>query len=157
TVRSWRGVHVMFARGARSSRGFSSVAATHSMHTTTISRARDSSSSSATQPGTVCRSRPATTRSRSITVAPPERSSVGCGGEREGRKMGQERVFALLPWIVFSVVDRYNGQGTTWAAIGAVVTAAIILIVERDNGSGIPNVLMIGAVVWFSGLALAGA
>ena len=70
--------------------------------------------------------------------------------------MGQERVFAILPWIVFAAVDRYGGQGTTWGAIGALIATITILAVERDNNSGVPNVLMIGATIWFSGLALAG-
>jgi hypothetical protein len=70
--------------------------------------------------------------------------------------MGQQRVYALLPWIVFAVVDRYGGQGVTWASIGALVTAVTLLVTERDNGSGVPNVLMIGAVILFAGLTVAG-
>src|SRR3954466_15648523 len=70
--------------------------------------------------------------------------------------MGDEPYAAFLPWIVYAVVARGQGQGVTWAAISAVVTAATILATQRHNDIGVKNVLAIGALVWFGALAVAG-
>ena len=37
--------------------------------------------------------------------------------------MGDEPYAALLPWVVFAVVDRAHGGGPLWAGIGALITA----------------------------------
>jgi hypothetical protein len=70
--------------------------------------------------------------------------------------MGDEPYAALLPWAVFAVVDRAHGGGPLWAGLGALITAITLLVTSsRDRSSR--NVLLLGAVVWFGGLAIAGA
>jgi hypothetical protein len=70
--------------------------------------------------------------------------------------MGDEPYAALLPWAVFAVVDRTQVGGTLWAGLGALITAiALLLTSSRDRSSR--NVIVLGAVVWFAGLAIAGA
>jgi hypothetical protein len=69
--------------------------------------------------------------------------------------MGDEPYASFLPWIVFAIVDRANGQGVAWAAIGALITVgALFATSSRVYRS--PNVLLRGALVWFTLLALAG-
>ena len=69
--------------------------------------------------------------------------------------MGDEPYTAVLPWVVFAVIDRAQGD-PLWAGIGALVTA-LTLLVTSTRGSGRHNILMIGAVAWFAGIAIAGA
>jgi hypothetical protein len=69
--------------------------------------------------------------------------------------MGDEPYAALLPWTVFAVIDRAQGD-PVWAGIGALVTALALLATSTRRG-GRPNILMLGAVVWFAGIAVAGA
>ena len=72
--------------------------------------------------------------------------------------MGDEPYAALLPWIVFAVVDRAHGGGPLWAGIGALITAvACSLTSSRIDGLRHGNVIVLGAIVWFAGLAVAGA
>ena len=69
--------------------------------------------------------------------------------------MGDEPFAVFLPWIVFAVVDRWNGQGVTWGAIGALITVAALAVTStRDYQS--PNTILRGAAVWFALLAIAG-
>ena len=42
--------------------------------------------------------------------------------------MGDEPYAALLPWMVFAVVDRAQGGGPLWAAVGALITAVTLLV-----------------------------
>ena len=44
--------------------------------------------------------------------------------------MGDEPYAALLPWMVFAVVDRAQGGGPLWAAVGALITAVTLLLDE---------------------------
>ena len=44
--------------------------------------------------------------------------------------MGDEPYAALLPWMVFAVVDRAHGGGPLWAGIGALITAVTLLADE---------------------------
>jgi hypothetical protein len=68
--------------------------------------------------------------------------------------MGDEPYTAVLPWVVFAVIDRAQGD-PLWAGVGALVTA-LTLLVTSTRGTGRRNVLMLGAVVWFAGIAVAG-
>jgi hypothetical protein len=69
--------------------------------------------------------------------------------------MGDEAFAVFLPWIVFAVVDRWDGQGVTWGAIGALITvAALAATSTRDFRS--PNAILRGAAIWFTLLAIAG-
>jgi hypothetical protein len=69
--------------------------------------------------------------------------------------MGDEAFAVFLPWVVFAVVDRWNGQGVTWGAIGALITvAALAATSTRDFRS--PNTILRGAAIWFTLLAVAG-
>jgi hypothetical protein len=69
--------------------------------------------------------------------------------------MGDEAFAVFLPWVVFAVVDRWNGQGVTWGAIGALITVATLAATStRDFRS--PNTLLRGAAIWFTLLAFAG-
>ncbi len=69
--------------------------------------------------------------------------------------MGDEPYAALLPWTVFAVIDRAQGD-PVWAGIGALVTA-LTLLATSTRGIGRRNLLLLGAVVWFAGIAAAGA
>ena len=73
--------------------------------------------------------------------------------------MGDEPYAALLPWVVFAVVDRGHGDGPFWAAIGALITALTLIVTSPRSRSRSPqqsrNVILLGAVGWFAALALA--
>jgi hypothetical protein len=69
--------------------------------------------------------------------------------------MGDQPYSALLPLIVFSVVDRWGGQGTTWGAIAALVTVATLYATSSRTHDA-RNPLLIGISVWFTVLAFAG-
>jgi hypothetical protein len=70
--------------------------------------------------------------------------------------MGDEPYAALLPWAVFAIVDRTQGD-PAWAGIGALITAlALLAASSRTDGRRNVNVIMVGAVVWFAGIATAG-
>jgi len=72
--------------------------------------------------------------------------------------MGDEPYAALLPWVVFAVVDRARGDDPLWAGIGALITVITLLATSsRHRETKSRNVILLGAIVWFSGLALAGA
>jgi hypothetical protein len=64
--------------------------------------------------------------------------------------MGDEPYCALLPWIVFTVVARANGDGVVWACFAAVVTACALLAATRRHGSGARNTLMLYVIATFS-------
>ena len=69
--------------------------------------------------------------------------------------MGDEAFAVFLPWVVFAVVDRWDGRGVTWGAIGALITvAALAATSTRDFRS--PNTILRGAAIWFTLLAIAG-
>jgi len=70
--------------------------------------------------------------------------------------MGDEPYGALLPWAVFAVVDRAHSGGPLWAAVGALVTALALLSMSSHERRS-HNVILLGAVGWFSALAVAGA
>jgi hypothetical protein len=71
--------------------------------------------------------------------------------------VGDEPYLAPLPWIVFAVMDRYQGHGVSWAAFGAVVTTVVLLATHRrERNGGARNVLLRGALVWFALMLLAG-
>ena len=70
--------------------------------------------------------------------------------------MGDEPYAAVLPWMVYAVVDRAQAGGPIWAGLGALVTA-IALLVMSSRGVGSRNIMILGAVVWFGGLTVAGA
>jgi hypothetical protein len=70
--------------------------------------------------------------------------------------MGDEPYAALLPWMVFAVVERGHGHGVTWAAVSAIITAVTLLATRRRPSTGVANLLMIGAVISFAVLAVAG-
>jgi hypothetical protein len=69
--------------------------------------------------------------------------------------MGDEPFAALLPLVVFAVVDRGAGEGMTWAAIAALITVTTLLLTSTRTKDS-PNVLLRGAFVWFVALAVAG-
>jgi hypothetical protein len=71
--------------------------------------------------------------------------------------MGDEPYAALLPWMVFAVVDRAHGGGPLWAGMGALITAIALLLTSSKARIRHGNVIVLGAIVWFAGLALAGA
>jgi hypothetical protein len=59
--------------------------------------------------------------------------------------------------VVFAVMDRFEGHGTSWAAFGAAVTCVVLLATHRrECNDGTPNVLLRGALVWYSLLLGAG-
>ena len=64
--------------------------------------------------------------------------------------MGEELYAGLLPWIVFAVVARAHGAGTTWASLAATVTAVTILAVQTKHDTGLRNTLLIAAVGFFA-------
>jgi hypothetical protein len=69
--------------------------------------------------------------------------------------MGDEPLSALLPLVVFAVVDRGSGEGTTWAAIAALITVVTLLLTSTRTKES-PNILLRGAFVWFVALGIAG-
>ena len=71
--------------------------------------------------------------------------------------MGDEPYAALLPWMVFAVVDRAHGGGPMWAAIGALITALTLLFTSSRAEQRSRNIIVLGAIGWFSALAIAGA
>lgn len=71
--------------------------------------------------------------------------------------MGDEPYAALLPWVVFAVVDRARGDGPLWAAIAALITATTLLLTSSRGERTTRNVLVLGAIGWFGALAVAGA
>jgi hypothetical protein len=70
--------------------------------------------------------------------------------------MGDEPYAALLPWIVFAVVDRARADGPLWAGIAALITAVALLLTMSRDRRRFGNVIVVGAIVWFAGLAVAG-
>jgi hypothetical protein len=71
--------------------------------------------------------------------------------------MSDEPYLAPLPWIVFAVMDRFDGHGVSWASFGAIVTIIVLLSTHRrDQNGGASNVLLTGALVWFTLLLVAG-
>jgi hypothetical protein len=71
--------------------------------------------------------------------------------------MGDEPYAALLPWMVFAMVDRARGDGPLWASIAALIAVATLLLTSSRERTGSRNVILLGAIVWFAGLAVAGA
>jgi hypothetical protein len=71
--------------------------------------------------------------------------------------VGDEPYAALLPWMVFAVVDRAQGGGPLWAAVGALITAVTLLVTSSRDESRAPNVMVLGATAWFGGLTVAAA
>ena len=61
--------------------------------------------------------------------------------------MGDQPYTAFLPWVVFAVVARADGDGVAWAAVCAVVTASALLLTSHHPGS---NVLMRSAIPLFT-------
>jgi hypothetical protein len=70
--------------------------------------------------------------------------------------VGDEPYAAVLPWMVFAVIDRAQAGGPIWAGLGALVTA-ITLLLTSSRRLRSRNVMILGAVVWFGGLTVAGA
>jgi hypothetical protein len=71
--------------------------------------------------------------------------------------VGDEPYAAVLPWMVFAVIDRAQAGGPIWAGLGALVTAITLLLTSSRGLGGSRNVMILGAVVWFAGLTVAGA
>jgi hypothetical protein len=69
--------------------------------------------------------------------------------------VGDEPYAALLPLIVFSVVDRTRGGGPMWAACGALIVALTLVITSSQRGRPTRNVIIQGAVVLYAGIAIA--
>jgi hypothetical protein len=70
--------------------------------------------------------------------------------------VGDEPYAAVLPWMVYAVVDRAQAGGPIWAGLGALVTA-LALLAMSSRAFRSRNLMILGAVVWFGGLAVAGA
>ena len=71
--------------------------------------------------------------------------------------MGDEPYAAVLPWIIYAVVDRAHAGGPIWAGAGAFITAVVLLLTSSRTDKRSRNVIMLGAVVWFGALTVAGA
>ena len=71
--------------------------------------------------------------------------------------MGDEPYAALLPLIVFTVVDRTRGGGPMWAACSALVVAITLLVISAQNERSARNVILQGAVVLYGAIAIASA
>jgi hypothetical protein len=70
--------------------------------------------------------------------------------------VGDEPYAALLPLIVFAVLDRTRGGGPMWAACGALIVAVTLLATASPRERPARNVLVQGAVVLYAGIAIAG-
>jgi hypothetical protein len=70
--------------------------------------------------------------------------------------VGDEPYAALLPWMVFAVVDHARGGGPVWAALGALITAVTLLLTSSRDATRSRNVIVLGAIAWFGALAIAG-
>jgi len=71
--------------------------------------------------------------------------------------VGDEPYAAVLPWIIYAVVDRAQAGGPIWAGAGAFITAIVLLLTSSRGDRRSRNVMMLGAVVWFGALTIAGA
>jgi hypothetical protein len=69
--------------------------------------------------------------------------------------MGDEPFAALLPLVVFVVVDRGSGEGMTWGAVAALITITTLFLTSTRTKDS-PNVILRGAFVWFIVLGVAG-
>lgn len=69
--------------------------------------------------------------------------------------MGDEPYAALLPLIVFAVLDRARGGGPLWAACGALIVAITLLVTASPRERHQRNVIVQGAVVLYAGIAIA--
>jgi hypothetical protein len=69
--------------------------------------------------------------------------------------MGDQPYAALLPLIVFSVVDRWGGQGTTWAAIAALITMGAVYATSSRMPEA-RNPFLVGVAAWFATLGVLG-
>jgi hypothetical protein len=67
--------------------------------------------------------------------------------------VGDEPYAALLPFIVFTVLDRTRGGGPMWAACGALIVAVTLLATSSRRATH--NILVQGAVVLYAGIAIA--
>jgi hypothetical protein len=70
--------------------------------------------------------------------------------------VGDEPYAALLPLIVFAVIDRARGGGPVWAACGALVVAVTLLVTASPRERSARNVIVQGALVLYAGIAIAG-
>jgi hypothetical protein len=72
--------------------------------------------------------------------------------------MGDEPYAALLPWVVFAIIDRARVDGPFWAGIGALITVVTLLATStRHRDSRSYNVILLGGIVVFGALTFAGA
>jgi hypothetical protein len=69
--------------------------------------------------------------------------------------VGDEPYAALLPLIVFAVLDRTRGGGPMWAACGALIVAITLLLTASPRERSGRNVIVQGAVVLYTGIAIA--
>ena len=69
--------------------------------------------------------------------------------------MGDEPFAALLPLIVFATLARPRGGGPMWAACGALIAAITLLVTASPRERRQRNVIAQGAVVLYSGIAIA--
>jgi hypothetical protein len=69
--------------------------------------------------------------------------------------VGDEPYAALLPWMVFAVVDRTRGGGPLWAALGALIAAGTLLATSSRSETRSRNVMLLGALAWFGTFAIA--
>ena len=69
--------------------------------------------------------------------------------------MGDEPYAALLPLIVFAILDRSRGGGLMWASCGALVVAITLLVTASPRARRERNVIVQGAVVLYTGIAIA--
>jgi hypothetical protein len=69
--------------------------------------------------------------------------------------VGDEPYAALLPVIVFAVLDRTRGGGPMWAACGALIVAVTLLATSSTRERAARNVVVQGAVVLYAGIAIA--
>jgi hypothetical protein len=69
--------------------------------------------------------------------------------------VGDEPYAALLPLIVFTILDRTRGGGPMWAACGALVVAITLLVTASPRDRSARNVIVQGAIVLYTGIAIA--
>jgi hypothetical protein len=69
--------------------------------------------------------------------------------------VGDEPYAALLPVIVFAVLDRARGGGPLWASCGALVVAVTLLATASPRERAARSVVVQGAVVLYIGIAIA--